>query len=277
MVTHDLTLRHDLLDCPGNGLVIGADGVDIDLDGHVVAGLGVFTSQSGVDIDGFDRVSVRGGQITGFSRGVLGYATDHVRVEQLTVTKTLEAVNLTQSTGVVAGNRLTNKRGGLSLRDTDELSVVANLVAHNQTNGVTDVGSRANRYVGNPVQDNAFDGIGLDSASAVEVTDNLVARNGLDGINAGSSDGVRLVGNRVVANDENGINGSGDRTVWRRNGAYRNGRVGLLAGAPVSPTPAATGLAGVGRLTASGCAAADQAVTHSPSWGKLAGDVEHRR
>jgi len=230
VVTRNVTLRHDLVNCPGNELVIGADDVDVDLDGHVVSGVGVFASQSGVDIDGFDRVSVRDGRITGFSRGVLGYATDQIHLEGLTVTETLEALSLQQSSGVVTRNRLIGNREGLSLRDTADVGVVGNLVAGNRTNGITDAHSGANHFHANRVQDNAFDGIGLDSASAAEVVGNMVGGNGLDGINAGSSDGVRLVGNRVVYNDEHGINGSGDRTFWRRNAAYGNGRVGLLAG-----------------------------------------------
>jgi hypothetical protein len=40
-IVADTTLRADLLSCEGNGLVIGADGILLNLNGHVVAGNGV--------------------------------------------------------------------------------------------------------------------------------------------------------------------------------------------------------------------------------------------
>ncbi len=39
-ITADTTLHHDLLDCPGNGIVIGADHITLDLNGHTVDGAG---------------------------------------------------------------------------------------------------------------------------------------------------------------------------------------------------------------------------------------------
>ena len=39
-ITADTTLDSDLLDCPNNGIVIGADDVTLDLNGHTVAGDG---------------------------------------------------------------------------------------------------------------------------------------------------------------------------------------------------------------------------------------------
>ena len=39
-ITADTTLDGDLIDCPNNGIVIGADNVTLDLNGHPVAGDG---------------------------------------------------------------------------------------------------------------------------------------------------------------------------------------------------------------------------------------------
>ena len=40
VITQDTTLDSDLIDCPGDGLVIGADDVTLDLNGHTVDGDG---------------------------------------------------------------------------------------------------------------------------------------------------------------------------------------------------------------------------------------------
>ena len=39
-ITADTTLDSDLVDCPGNGIVIGADDITLDLNGHLVDGDG---------------------------------------------------------------------------------------------------------------------------------------------------------------------------------------------------------------------------------------------
>jgi hypothetical protein len=40
VITTDTTLDSDLLDCPGHGIVIGAPGITLDLNGHTVDGDG---------------------------------------------------------------------------------------------------------------------------------------------------------------------------------------------------------------------------------------------
>jgi hypothetical protein len=46
-VTQDTTLTADLLDCPGDGLVIGAPGITVDLGGHTVAAPETLTGDPG--------------------------------------------------------------------------------------------------------------------------------------------------------------------------------------------------------------------------------------
>jgi parallel beta-helix repeat protein len=74
VVTHDMILENDLLDCPGNGLVIGADGITVDLGGHTITGRLLTTigdlDQVGVDNSaGHDDVTIRNGTINEFARG----------------------------------------------------------------------------------------------------------------------------------------------------------------------------------------------------------------
>jgi hypothetical protein len=38
VIVEDTTLQNDLSDCSGDGIVIGADGITLDLNGHTVAG-----------------------------------------------------------------------------------------------------------------------------------------------------------------------------------------------------------------------------------------------
>ena len=59
-ITQDTTLDSDLLDCPGPAIIVGADGITIDLGGHTVSGQ-VFGPSVGNS--GFDDVTVRNGRL----------------------------------------------------------------------------------------------------------------------------------------------------------------------------------------------------------------------
>ena len=39
VITHSIHLRNNLIDCPGPGLVIGADHIRVNLGGHLVDGI----------------------------------------------------------------------------------------------------------------------------------------------------------------------------------------------------------------------------------------------
>jgi parallel beta-helix repeat protein len=65
-ILEDLKLDHDLT-CTGDGLIVGADGIKVDLNGHTIAGSGI-----GIGISVFDRtdVSIVGGTVKNFVAGV---------------------------------------------------------------------------------------------------------------------------------------------------------------------------------------------------------------
>ena len=64
-ITADTTLDSDLVNCEDNGIVIGADDITLDLDGHRIDGDGELTEDCvsicdvGVVNDGHDGVTVR--------------------------------------------------------------------------------------------------------------------------------------------------------------------------------------------------------------------------
>src|SRR4051794_23608464 len=47
IVTASTTLRADLVDCPGDGLVIGADNITLDLKGHTLDGVAAARGRPG--------------------------------------------------------------------------------------------------------------------------------------------------------------------------------------------------------------------------------------
>src|ERR687895_371046 len=61
------TLDGDLLACPGDALIVGADGITIDLNGNSIVGAGL---GAGIRNDGFDNVTIKNGAVQGFLYGV---------------------------------------------------------------------------------------------------------------------------------------------------------------------------------------------------------------
>ena len=88
---------NDLIDCPSNGIVIGADNVTLDLNGHVIDGdatefadcppdepcdLGVFSS-------GYNGVTIKGGTVREFTFGVILDAAENGRLSGLALNDNL--------------------------------------------------------------------------------------------------------------------------------------------------------------------------------------------
>ncbi len=79
VITQDTKLDNDLTDCPGDGVVIGADNITLDLNGHTVDGLSCTENQpetcvhqDGIDNSGgYDNVRIRNGTITAFENAIL--------------------------------------------------------------------------------------------------------------------------------------------------------------------------------------------------------------
>jgi nitrous oxidase accessory protein NosD len=70
-ITRDTTLHRDLTNCPGDGLVIGAPGVTLDLDGHTIDGDGAGDDDQGVSNRGaYDRLAVVDGTVREFGIGI---------------------------------------------------------------------------------------------------------------------------------------------------------------------------------------------------------------
>ena len=145
VVTQDTKLTSDLLDCPGNGIVIGADGITVDLNRHTISGQiisGGSPDQVGIENRGHDDVTIRNGTVTFFARGgVLLVGVDRNRVQDLT------------------------------MDFFDEFSI--------QLEG----GGSANQFTGNHLARPGTSGISILGAAAAS-RDNVIRGNGIDAANS---------------------------------------------------------------------------------------------
>jgi parallel beta-helix repeat protein len=184
-VTRDLRLDADLVNCPGNGLVVGADGVTIDLGGHVVdgtgRGTGILNGQWG---DGYRDVTIRNGAVRSFKTGVRSGGRG-TRVSRLSVTH--------------------NAAGGISVRSR-ECRLDHNVVTDNAYgHGIFVGGVSGCRITANRVSGHLGAGIEASRSRAHVIERNRVFDNRQAGILLAGTAGVRVARNTVYGNAGPGV------------------------------------------------------------------------
>ena len=207
MLTGSITLSNDLPACAGDGLVIGASGITVDLNGHLVQGTGL---GAGVRNLGHHDVTIRGGTIRNFDTGVLLSETQRNLVAGITFDQTeLGAVHLSNADGSQVRDNHVIGYGGAAFHLTGGSS--SNLVAGNAVaagNGeaiVVEGSSDHNRLEGNRLSGSSNSGIRVDYSSNTTVVGNLVA--------GGSDAAITMTGAPRSVVQSNTVQGVGDAAI----------------------------------------------------------------
>ena len=196
-ITADTTLDVDLADCPNHGIVIGADDITLDLNGHTIDGDGeAFEAcvedeicDVGVLNDGHDGVTVTDGSVQEFGFGLLVTEASGNRI-----------------VGVVSSSNLLF---GIVL-DASAGSIVRDSAGDD-----------------NPAPDG--DGLALFESHRIRIIDNSFSRNGL-GMHIEDSTNNVIKGNVFAQNEQPGVLVQADGNEIRGNRCRRNGMCFLVAG-----------------------------------------------
>lgn len=243
VITVDTTLDSDVGPCPETGLVIGADGVTLDLRGHRVFGDGDGDGP-GILIGGRQGVVVTKGAVQLFGTGVAIVggsgntvskveATDNVGGgdfgEGILVDSSSDNVlskNVARDNGPYAGITLL---GGASGNTIDKNLVESNDVLSSPTGPQQDDGIRLENFANNnSITKNNVYGNGLDGiALFADTFDNVVEKN--DVRRNGAHDQVHRQGDGIaVFNRATG-------NVIEKNSVFDNGANGIFLRGPVGP------------------------------------------
>jgi parallel beta-helix repeat protein len=267
VITQSVTLSADVGPCANNGLVVGADGITVDLGGHRVFGTSAAGDGAGVLVAGRTGVTVTNGTVTDFDGGVVlkGGGRNSVNrilaqhnygqtAGQVAVPGTLygDGIAVEGSTNnLIQNNEATDNApfsgiGIYELSDSDHPfpagPATGNIVEGNSVHD--NVGCRAGGTCDN-------DGIRIEPAVSPGniIMGNTVARNGLDGISLFSLvHGQTVMGNVVTDNGFHGaVKGDGIRVfgysnLVRGNTVRGNAQDGISVGrrstgAPNNPLP----------------------------------------
>lgn len=204
VVTTDTTLTADITGCPGDGIVIGANGITLDLNGHTLSGTG---GGDGVDSYLFTGIHVLNGTIEGFSTGIL-----------------VECNPLPQ-------HCIPN---GPSL--SDRLNVFQSLHVQRDGNGIVEHGPTSTLISNNLIHDNTGSAVYLHDDVSGDVLNNEIFHNGGPAIDRYyDSDGVvannnvhdngggiyaELAPNTIIDNTVRRVSGPGIRTDDVSDGFY---------------------------------------------------------
>jgi parallel beta-helix repeat protein len=240
-ITKDTTLHKDLVDCPNNGIVIGADDVTLDLNGHLVDGDG--TENSGCDPntavcdgglvdDGHDGITVKHGRVHEFATGVLFGKSSPGRVRDNRVLDVSATRNQFVGLGIFssarsvvrdcAGRRSIAHDGGvgIALVDDAHVRIVRNSFPNNGDHGIFMAQSRHNLIKGNTASGNRAN-IVLEHADRNQVRRNHSGRRKFEGILVASGKHNVIVRNRSSRAGGGGRGGDGI--------ALEGGRANLVA------------------------------------------------
>jgi parallel beta-helix repeat protein len=246
VITQDTTLDSDLLDCPSDGIVIGAANITLDLNGHTVDGDGVGVDQGLDNAAGHDAVTLKGpGRVQAFTVGVELTNASHNLVSQLELSDNrffgMSLSGHTATDNLVDQNTVfRNYYSGISVDDEYGLNIDAgrnrlrrNTVFQNQFYGVLLSGEGdGNRIERNLITNNEWAGILLsDSFGTALLARNFVSDN-CAGIELIEVQDARIEKNRAVRNggdcaasgksDGIWVGGDSSRNVVRRNVASEN-------------------------------------------------------
>ncbi|HVD89197.1 MAG TPA: right-handed parallel beta-helix repeat-containing protein [Jatrophihabitantaceae bacterium] len=242
-ITADTTLDRDLTDCPSNGIVIGADGITLDLNGHTISGDGKLVRRCrrdqicdvGVANDDHAGVTIRGGSVRGFGIGVGVFRGRNDRFVELDSSRNqfFGFVIGGSSRTVIrdsSGNDNPRPDGdGLGVFNSHDLRIVHNSFRRNGQLGMHIEGSTKNLVKGNLVSRNGDFGILLE-ADGNQLRGNRSVRDGGTGILVGPGSRNVIAGNRISGSGEGIAIEKGRGNVVVRNVVAHTRKSGIRLG-----------------------------------------------
>ena len=191
------------LDCKTDGLIVGADGITIDLNGFTLNGPGEKSSKVGVMFADNDGVTVQGpGTIENFQAGALFSGGEDNKISKVTFMNNEIAIFETGAKNTaIEDNSMFDNSIGVAAHSSSGSTLTTNLFKANDLAGVTLVNSANNELSANTIQ-GSVNGIFLDGQSTKNNIDsNSVLKN--RGVDLNNGNGLPTNINDNVFSDNN--------------------------------------------------------------------------
>jgi parallel beta-helix repeat protein len=207
VITKDTKVANDLTNCPGNGLVIGADNVKLDLNGHIIGGDGA-GDDSGIDNTGHDGVTITRGSVTKFGLGVLIAGASENSIRQVSVSDShhvgivvSESVKVRLAKSSVVASSFA---GILMERGSSQVEIEETTSAGNGLSGIAVLESSDVEIAKNALTGNAA-GVGVEGSPRTRIERNSVTGNSEDGVLIREGSDHSLVSENTVTENTFGV------------------------------------------------------------------------
>jgi parallel beta-helix repeat protein len=248
-ITTDTRLDGDLLNCPNNGIVIGADNVTLNLNGHTIDGDGTPAAgcnppdicDVGVLNRGHDGVTVRRGSVRQFVVGVWALRVSHNRLLGISSSgNECCGLGFFRATRSLVRNSSGSGSGeggnGMFLIASHQVRILDNAFRHNGDQGMFVADSTDNLIKGNLLSRNEIVGIFMERADRNRVRRNRSVRDGEVGIYVAPGNRNLIARNHVSHPEGRGIEvDGGDHNVIARNSVRDPGENAIILGCPRCP------------------------------------------
>ena len=250
-----LTADLDCTDSGGDGLVIGAHNVVLNLNGFTISGGDGDLAPAGIRIDGRTGTRVLNGTITGFKAGMEIQQSTKTTVTGLDISAHYRGINVggggghlleknnlhghsgdairiaVSTNNVISKNTVTGNVFGIGIADfSSGTRVEKNVATGNREFGISAYsGATRTVFEKNVISNTTIDGIYVKhDTSFTHLEKNQVTTSGDDGIHVGTPSAT-LIKNTSTANGDLGIEAADDVTA-EKNVAFGNGNPAQCTG-----------------------------------------------
>jgi parallel beta-helix repeat protein len=125
-ITQDVILNHDLSDCSGNGIILGADGITLEGNNHIIDGTG---SGDGIQVNNHHDLTIKNCVIREFNSGIdLSFSSNDTLMNNVVYNNDSTGIRLLSSTDNVFINNIVCSNGlnGINLSDTSRFNLLWN-------------------------------------------------------------------------------------------------------------------------------------------------------
>jgi len=153
ILTSSLTMIHDLINYPGNGIIIGADNITLDCNGHEIRGYGM---NYGIYLNNKSGITIKNCVISGFKKGIyLEYSSKDILTNN-TVNSNNYGIYLNYSSNnTITNNTANNNNYGIYLQSSSN-NIITNNTANNNNYGIY-LQSSSNNIITNNTPNNIVD------------------------------------------------------------------------------------------------------------------------
>ena len=217
-ITTDTKLHRDLVNCPNNGIVIGANNITLDLNGHLIDGDGTpfpgcrqndFCDTGVENSAGHDGVRIEGGKLREFALGVVVFRARDSRLRDLSSSR--------------------NSDVGVFIGESTDSRIEKSSFVNSAGSGIVLIDSPDNSIERNSVARSGLSGVYLSGCDHSRIDRNVVRGSGAVGLEVLESSRSRVAKNRFSDNPEGAMIVEGNRNQISRNLAFRNADI-IVAG-----------------------------------------------